>query len=83
MFASEVRGLEFKSRVGQIGQSFANDSPPLQHFSKGVVVLLASVILRRWARQLLTRFGIMQRLYKERFDLNLLMAALGNFLFKL
>ena len=31
-FVSGAGGLRFKSRVGQIGHSVANGSPPLRHF---------------------------------------------------
>ena len=46
MFSSVVTigagGLGFESRVGQIGHSVANGSPPLQCFFRGVVALVLS-----------------------------------------
>ena len=38
-FVSGAEGLRFKSRVGQIGHSVANDLPPLRHFFKSAVLL--------------------------------------------
>ena len=40
-FVSGAGGLRFKSRVGQIGHSVANGSPPLRHFFEGSCVARA------------------------------------------
>ena len=59
-FVSGARGLRFKSRAGQIGHSVANGSPPLRHFFERSCVARA-----QWRgdgpRQLVTRFGVIQR----------------------
>jgi len=65
--ASCAEGLELKSRIGQTSRtgqilhSVANGSPPLQHLRKSCVALVL------WRgdghRKLVTRFGVIQRVY--------------------
>ena len=59
-FVSGARDLRFKSRAGQIGHSVAKGSPPLRHFFESCCVAHA-----QWRgdgpRQLVTRFGVLQR----------------------
>ena len=50
--------LLFDSRAGQIRRSAANGSPPLRFFVEAV---LPRCKLRRWAPQLITRFGVIPR----------------------
>ena len=59
-FVSGAVGLRFKSRVGQIGHSVANGSPPLRHSSKGDV-LPGRNDAEMGPGQLVTRFGVLQR----------------------
>ena len=61
-FVSGAGGLKFKSRVGQIGHSFAYGSPPLRHFFEKAV-LPAGSMMQGWygLRQFVARFGVVQR----------------------
>ena len=64
---SEAGGLSFNFWTGQIEHSVASGSQPLQHFFERSCA--ARVQLRGdGPRKLVTRFGVIQRVYKERFN---------------
>ena len=68
-FVFRAGGQRFKTRAGQIRRSIANGSPPLQHFFKR-----SCAVWMQWRgdrpRQLVTRFGIIQRVQWGIFDLS-------------
>ena len=52
-FAYDTEGIKLKSWASQIGQSVANDSPPLQHFFNGSCVAWSNVAKMGLANSLL------------------------------
>ena len=57
-------------RAGNMSNSVVNGSPRLRHFFQKLL-LPASVMTEDGPCELVTRFGVIQRMYNERFDLML------------
>ena len=57
-FVSGAGSLRFKSWAGQVGHSVANGC----NISWNGAVLPTDALTRRWLRQLVTRFGVIQRI---------------------